>query len=116
MALKDWFRILNRRWECLLMMGEGESEAGGQGRCGRALKDTGSIEGHARVVCPKLGLWRMGWDTHVGQVSAQDCGCKKTPWGDREEAQEEEKEGEMRSECEGQEREASWRVEVDGGR
>lgn len=44
---------------------------------------------------------------------------QKDPLGsrlDREGAQEEEEVVEMRSECEGQEREASPRVEVDGGR
>lgn len=47
MVLKGWFRILSRRWECLLMMGEGEREAGRQGGCSRELRNMGSAQGAA---------------------------------------------------------------------
>lgn len=111
MVLKDRFRILNRRWECLLM------EEGRQGGCSRCSGTRALPRG--LLVCPTLGLWRMGWDTFEGPRECSGRWRQKDCLGsrlDREGAQEEGKVGEMRSECEGQEREASPRAEVDGGR
>lgn len=79
MALKDWFRILNRRWECLLMMGKERGRQGGRrGADGRS-RTQAPHRGPRAWSVPSWAFGEWGGTLMWARVSAQDCECKKTP-------------------------------------